>query len=258
MDLQDIYNTNQAIIKPLKINIPDDLGMELCQDWLQIKKLIENNWKFYIPNITDMVDIQILIDWICKQYRFYNKLSEKDRMIVEDKIIGISKPEDVERLNKIINSSPLLPKDIVVQYGSKQQTLKKEVFVTNIDPSKTFNKLDYQNRCCYNFIQLTEGTDCLVTFPTLDILLPSDVNLYPVDTKNIKFVYGDQTMELLTSFYLSITDLDLIDRFCEEPTKEVFDLFTDEVKVLWKNWCNWCVTQNRGDVNLAKKILSYL
>lgn len=252
MNLELIYQNDQAIIKPLKLeNFPDDLGLEICEYWLDIKKLININWKYYISEINSNYNLQILVSWICDQYLYFNSLSTEERMIVEDKIIGIFDSKMSNKLENIITNSPELPVSLVVQTF---QELKENI-LTNIDPIKTLSKMTDK---IFNFIQLVKGTHCLLTFPTLDILIPKHTNLYHIENKPIDLIYENQKMEINTGFYINLLDLDLIEKFCDNKEAEVFNLFSEDIKNLWKIICNWCLKNKKGDLDLSKKILHYL
>lgn len=264
MNLDGIYQSDQAIIKFLNINvIPDHFGFELCENWNEIKKLISINWKYYISSpresleeiseIKNFVELQLLIDWICSQYLYYKSLSNQEIMLIEDKIIGILDPNLEVNLNRIINNSPPIPSSLVVQIPDVLSGGLPHSIISNIDPSKTFAKLKDKK---LSFLQLEKGTNCLITFPTLDIILPKDIKIHYVETKPINFIFGDQNMEINTGFYINLIDLELILKFCENLDIEIYNLFSDEIKNLWKTICKWCIKNGKGDLELSKKILN--
>jgi hypothetical protein len=255
MNLEGIYQSDQAIINSLSVDsFSDELGFEICESWNDIKKLISINWRYYISPAKSLAELQLLVDWICSQYFFYKSLSTEDKMIIDDKIIGILNTDLEGKLNEIINNSPPLPSSLVVQTPNTLNNDElKESLITNLDPSKSFQKLKEKK---LSFIQLEKGSHCLITFPILDVILPKDLRIYHIETKPINFILGDQKMELNTGFYINLIDLELIFKFKEEFNFEIYDLFSDEIKNLFFIICKWCIKNKKGNLELCKRILN--
>lgn len=265
MNLADIYESEKGNIYKVQIMIEDEVGREICDAWDTIKVYGLNNWKYFLQELTlDQSDSQLLTRWVCDQYKYFNNLSESEQNLIFDKVTGVLKKDNEDLLNEIIKKAPSLPIDLVVQFSSGENFIMdgeldttKNILTTHIDTLKGIRNVNFKTGCCLNLLQLSVDTEVLIIFPTLDILIPKGLKVYKVGEKMITYTGDNQSVNINTSFLISLNDSNLIDKFCDQPGKEIFEMFSKQVQIMWILWSDYCLKRGVGNAQLASKILSY-
>lgn len=207
--------------------------------------------------------------------KFYLQLFSKidDRKNIT-KIIQYSKQLG-NILNEIIINAPKVPTDIIVFRGTRDKYFMKEnIYKNNLIKLDTFvstslnivSALKFINKKegCLNIISLKKGDKGLMMFimGETEILLPKNLELTLVTNKTQKIIQPvkykpDETITYeIEVFYWDINKND-INTFCSNPTKESFYLLDKEVQKEFIKYSKICIKKNKGNLSLAKLVLSY-